>query len=1530
LDFTRHWNSIPSVDADAGFVSGGWTHSWYWGVGYDEDIVQAYDGGPQTWVTSITISFPDGRSSKYSISRGPQTSNGWGPPYSAAEADWSDPGTVTDHLRAMASDGSNFWLYLGDGGAVHFVDIYGNYHATEVFDPHGYRTDLQYDTTGRLIRVAQESGGRFLSIEWVYKQVNANSILVIGAVQTGGAAGTHRVEYNYSPYTVTQGNSSYTWYDFTDVKYVDDPFPGQETHSTYAYHTFTGLPGLDMVGPALEYADDKRFAGPMAKIRYTYRGSACHKADKPQFEPYNNARFDYFYAGANSIAAELSGETAEAVSSLTLGCFTGVRKETSGLGGWRNLYFGRSAGSDPGGQFIGDIQTGHWEPPEAGQGNYQGYHLVKVTDFYTSATPDNVPFDFQHYYQDYPWRIFDGYGNITQLTRVQGQFGLDGSGRVSEVWHRGDNSKHTYNWTDPGASAARDTARIPNTYGHWLFSQTDERILTTTYRRDDRRRITDITYADSSSEHFTYNNTFNEVETHTLPSGTVQHYQYDGRGLLYQEWNDFDGPGAARIYTYDAFDRVATVSDGRSRSAEASYSTWMEYNGRNQVTKVHYAPTGGGSDPTMTYEYDAYGNCTAVTNELNQRSEYTYDSYRRCTSSTEPLNAPGWNGAGTVQSRRWDWIYDRYIDGVGGRGAYTHTANVWRIQIEPAFNAAGERKMTARWFDLQNRITLEQSGWVQPAGTVDYDHPNWYWSGADGETRCFGYDANGNKSSYTDPRGHVTTYEYDNRNRLWKTNDTINTLPRTTETLYDTTGNKTLVRFPDNATQQWLDYDPFGQPRRFIDERANPTKLTYWWGPMKKLRSVTTRRDDGSDEQPTVFMSDGMGRLLQTLFPDGSHEDSTYEFGQPKTWQTRKGAVKTIQYDARGRESSHSWSDGTPGITSTWDDASRRLSLANIFSTIDYQYDSAAQPIYEGNTITGSGGRMQTTFYRYPNGDLANLVYPAGPWVRHDYTARGQLKTAGVADGSGNWAFQLINYYYHADGKVEHQDYGNGMGSYFGYDGRGMVNWIWHKRNTTGQNVSYRDYYRDTRDRIVGWKRSSDTSVNPRENGRGDHYLYDEEGQLYHTFYDAADPANSGDGAWNADAFEYDALGNRRNWAYSSTVGWTHYSRRDNGLNQYSSWTPSAINYEGNGVLTQEGLINSDYNALNQPIWMWSWNLSSPMYFGYDPLGRCVKRWFPDFSAPPTYMYYDGWSLIQEGINVWSPTRLYVQGNRVDELEVTFNVVTSQYGFHQYDARGHCILTTDIGGNMMEEYDYDAWGKPHFYSASSGWSWDLGYSEFGNRFLFTGREWLSGLGVYDYRNRLYHPELGRFLQPDPKEFAAGDYNLYRYCHNDPVNKSDPLGLLEFEIEGDKAFQAQIRSFIATIDSKPACHAYLNELRASPFRQVFVPGSANQTRALNGPDSMNGKGAGSKYESNPAQKDSGKDSTGNTQRPGFIGVAHETVGHGIENARGQHVPKALDNSIDRIPKSEKAAIQRENEVRKEHSIPERVDFYKKWP
>jgi uncharacterized protein RhaS with RHS repeats len=54
--------------------------------------------------------------------------------------------------------------------------------------------------------------------------------------------------------------------------------------------------------------------------------------------------------------------------------------------------------------------------------------------------------------------------------------------------------------------------------------------------------------------------------------------------------------------------------------------------------------------------------------------------------------------------------------------------------------------------------------------------------------------------------------------------------------------------------------------------------------------------------------------------------------------------------------------------------------------------------------------------------------------------------------------------------------------------------------------------------------------------------------------------------------------------------------------------------------------------------------------------------------------------------------------------------------------------------------------------------------------------------------RMYQPELGRFLQPDPQEFTAGDYNLYRYCHNDPVNNSDPTGMAVDRIWDKEMYQ----------------------------------------------------------------------------------------------------------------------------------------------
>jgi RHS repeat-associated protein len=953
-----------------------------------------------------------------------------------------------------------------------------------------------------------------------------------------------------------------------------------------------------------------------------------------------------------------------------------------------------------------------------------------------------------------------------------------------------------FNRVNPGNSFSRDPDRVRNPYNHWLFSKTDERYQTTTYTRDERRRVTRIDHPDGSYETFAYN-WFNQVYAHRLASGATRIYLYDGgvwpppRGRLTHEYNDVDGIANATIYTYDALDRVETISHPWSRAKGALFSVKMTYNGRHQVVTEEYPATDGGSNPTKEYSYDANGNCNGIKTELGYWSTYTYDDYRRCTSYIEPLNAPDWNGTGTQASRRWDWIYDRWVNGIY-YGASSHTSKEWRVQVEPAFNAAGERHATGRVHDLNNRLIEEETGWVQrpyPAALGD-----WY-PGAEREGHSFTYDENGQKNRYTDPQGRVTTYDYDLRNRLWKTNETVNTVPRTTETLYDPIGNKTLVKFPDNQTQQWLDYDGFGQAWRFIDERNNTTNLSYIWGPMKKLYTVTTHRDrdaGGTEDQLTTFVSDDIGRPQNTVFPDGTNEYTIYVDGQAHDFKTRKNQWKHIYYDARGREVYHTWDgDAAPRIDRVWDNASRMTRISNLFSTIDYAYDAAGQIASETNNIPGSGGPVTTNYFRYGSGEVAHVVFPfGGARIRKDYNARGKLNTAGVADGAGNWQFQLINYHYRADGKVDHQDYGNGTTTTFGYDGRGFISSVSNTRpNAT---LSTRDYFRDNRDRVYAWESGSDNSVNPMQDGRGHRFAYDAEGQLTDAWYGPYDPANSTDGTVREDHFNYDALGNRRSWNHVGWRSWLYFARRDNGLNQYVSWSPSTIYYDdnypgygfpGNGNLMAEGWITASYNALNQPVAIWSPNMPSGAFtwFGYDPLGRCVKRWVGpsggETSNPATYMYYDGWNLIQEGNSASAVTRLYVHGNRIDEIPVTFNVSTSEYGFHHYDARGDCTLLTDIGGNIREQYYYDAFGKPYIYNASGG-TYYGDVSPFGNRFLFTGREWLQDLKLYDYRHRLYQPELGRFLQPDPKQFEAGDYNLYRYCHNDPVNRSDPMGLFD--------------------------------------------------------------------------------------------------------------------------------------------------------
>jgi RHS repeat-associated protein len=150
----------------------------------------------------------------------------------------------------------------------------------------------------------------------------------------------------------------------------------------------------------------------------------------------------------------------------------------------------------------------------------------------------------------------------------------------------------------------------------------------------------------------------------------------------------------------------------------------------------------------------------------------------------------------------------------------------------------------------------------------------------------------------------------------------------------------------------------------------------------------------------------------------------------------------------------------------------------------------------------------------------------------------------------------------------------------------------------------------------------------------------------------------------------------------------------------------------------------------------------------------------------------DGWDLIEE----YQPgsakaTAAYVYGGS-DLIAGTHN---GQVYYYYHDASGSTSHLADSTGHLVEWYRYDLQGTPSFYDQDNNQR-NPNQTPYGVRHLFTGQQWYQELGLYDLRNRFYSPDLGRFLQPDPIDFGGDPTNLYRYCGNNPVMRSDRTGL----------------------------------------------------------------------------------------------------------------------------------------------------------
>jgi RHS repeat-associated protein len=161
----------------------------------------------------------------------------------------------------------------------------------------------------------------------------------------------------------------------------------------------------------------------------------------------------------------------------------------------------------------------------------------------------------------------------------------------------------------------------------------------------------------------------------------------------------------------------------------------------------------------------------------------------------------------------------------------------------------------------------------------------------------------------------------------------------------------------------------------------------------------------------------------------------------------------------------------------------------------------------------------------------------------------------------------------------------------------------------------------------------------------------------------------------------------------------------------------------------------------------------------YDAKNRQIARSLND---EVRFSVWDGWELIEEyGSN---RATAYLQGATGVIKSWTHNSVIYYY----QDKLGSTTHIANASGQLLESFHYDLYGKPTETSA------------YGVIDLYAGERWVSALGLYDLRNRFMSPDLGRFLQADPIGFKGDASNLYRYCGNDSVNRTDPDGLISVD------------------------------------------------------------------------------------------------------------------------------------------------------
>lgn len=564
----------------------------------------------------------------------------------------------------------------------------------------------------------------------------------------------------------------------------------------------------------------------------------------------------------------------------------------------------------------------------------------------------------------------------------------------------------------------------------------------------------------------------------------------------------------------------------------------------------------------------------------------------------------------------------------------------------------------------------------------------------------------GEISKIADPDGRLVSYGYDYSTGSRTSIQDGN--GNTTSLVYDTKGNITSI------------IDPLGNKVQFnYDSNNNLTKLTDPAGNIynyeyngKDLTKITDPKNG-----VTTFTYNSFGKLTQLKDAKNSSITFAYDsYGNLMTATNPLGGVDRYTFDAVGRIISYT---DPKGNTKSFNyDGINRLTKVTYpgGSEKNYTYDCCAL-----STITDSNGTSTFTY-----DDLRRLTTFAdtyGKTISYGYDKAGNLTNLIYPDG------KIVRYEYDKAGRlIKVKDWLNNVAAYE-YDSIGNLSRtaypdgsiIVHKYDNANRLKSILDY-------------KADATINATFN-----YTIDSLGnRTTVSFYQ---PLNAIPSEPNIN-YTYDA-DNRLLTAEGTTFS---YDNNGNLISKTVESNVSNYSWDYNNMLTQVVGGGNTYG------------------YKYDGLGNRIAR--VESGVEKRYVVDPSGSLSQ----VLAETDLSgnITGYYVYGLGLISKITSSgQVYYYHYDGIGSTIALTDLSGDIVNKYAYDAFGDV------------LSQEEtIPNSFKYVGRFGVTdeGNGLLYMRARYYDPKIGRFINKDPMG-SAGGLNVYSYTGDNPINWVDPLGLL---------------------------------------------------------------------------------------------------------------------------------------------------------